>query len=144
MKLSVNLYKKKDSNNRQYHIGHLKFPGTLSLKNGIAFIVYTSVPGIEELHICNLDNLEYSNIFNYYSNKDKKIQNNSHNISAKLVPKKEIVDPSDEDFGYFEPKTFYVGKIDPVSIVLHADEGLTFFVFTSEVGKEEIQISKKK
>ena len=50
-KLRILLDARKDGNNKTYHLGKLKFPGSLDCTDGIIFMIFTSEEGNEELQI---------------------------------------------------------------------------------------------
>lgn len=50
-KLTVDLKKNLDRNGRPYYFGALKFPGNIDAREGIAFMVFVSEEGNEELQV---------------------------------------------------------------------------------------------
>jgi len=53
-KLRIPLEKKKDMDGRTYYLAKIEFPGTLNFKDGVAFLIFTSDEGEEEMQIGNL------------------------------------------------------------------------------------------
>lgn len=53
-KLSISLDKRVDSEGQVFHIGKLKGPFTIDCREGVAFLIFTSEDGSEEMQICNL------------------------------------------------------------------------------------------
>jgi len=43
----------KDKNGKTFYVGRMKAPVSLNLKDGVAFLVFTSEEGCEELQIAN-------------------------------------------------------------------------------------------
>jgi len=54
-KLKIELEKRPDSYGKTFYIGKIKSPITIDCEKGIAFLVFISAEGEEELQICNLD-----------------------------------------------------------------------------------------
>lgn len=54
-KIKVYLEKREDNYKQTYYIGKIKSPITIDCEKGVAFMIFTSVEGEEELQICNLE-----------------------------------------------------------------------------------------
>jgi len=57
-KLKIELDKRVDDQGKTYYIGKLKGPFMIDAKEGIAFLVFTSQEGFEELHLCSMTKKE--------------------------------------------------------------------------------------
>lgn len=55
-KIKIELEKREDKHGKIYYIGKTEAPITIDCEKGIAFLVFVSDDGNEELHICNLEN----------------------------------------------------------------------------------------
>lgn len=55
-KLTIPLEKKKDQDGKTYYLAKVEFPGTISFKEGVAFFIFTSDEGEEEMQIGNVRN----------------------------------------------------------------------------------------
>lgn len=49
--LTIDLKARKDIDKKVFYIGKLKFPGTIDCKDGVAFLVFVSDNGEEQLQI---------------------------------------------------------------------------------------------
>lgn len=58
--LTINLKKDKDRHGRIYYIGKCEFPGNISFKDGVAFLIFVSEEGCEELQIAGIKDKNYS------------------------------------------------------------------------------------
>lgn len=54
--LTVDLKAKKDVDKRTFYVGKIKFPGTIDCSKGVAFLVFVSDTGEEQLQIASMDN----------------------------------------------------------------------------------------
>lgn len=54
-KIKIYLEKRQDNYQQTYYIGKLKAPITIDCEKGVAFMIFTSSDGEEELQICNLE-----------------------------------------------------------------------------------------
>ena len=54
-KIKLYLEKRQDSYKQTYYIGKLKAPVTIDCEKGVAFMIFISAEGEEELQICNLE-----------------------------------------------------------------------------------------
>jgi len=54
-KLSIPLTATQDRNGKKYYMGRVQFPGTLNLRRGAVFWVFTSESGQEEIQIGVMD-----------------------------------------------------------------------------------------
>lgn len=52
--LKIPLFSQKDKNGRTYYVGRLQFPGSISCKDGVSFVLFTAIEGEEELQIGEL------------------------------------------------------------------------------------------
>lgn len=68
-KLHLSLEPITDRNGNTYYIAKLKGPFTINCKDGVAFMVFVSEPGSEELQIANV--LPPKNKGNWDNNNDK-------------------------------------------------------------------------
>lgn len=53
-KFCIKLYKREDKNGKTFYVGRMKAPVSLNLKDGAAFLIFTSEEGCEELQIANV------------------------------------------------------------------------------------------
>lgn len=53
--LCVDLQARKDVDGNVFYVGKLKFDGTINCKDGIAFLIFVSDKGNEELQISSMD-----------------------------------------------------------------------------------------
>jgi hypothetical protein len=53
-KIKIYLDKRKDDYDQTYYIGKIKAPITIDCEKGVAFMIFISAEGEEELQICNL------------------------------------------------------------------------------------------
>jgi len=130
-RLRVDLFPSSDTDGKTIYVGRLRFPGIIKFDKGAAFLVYTSVSGQEELHICPLDSPDISNVFDYYNVQRIRINRSRYgNLPVKLETRYEK-----ENTG----KKFYIGKLEFKGHV-DCEKGLVFLVFTADEGEEELQI----
>ena len=52
--LKIPLYAQPDRNGNTYYVGRLQFPGNISCKDGISFVIFTAISGEEELQISEM------------------------------------------------------------------------------------------
>lgn len=125
----INLFPNKDKDGATYYIGRMKFPGTLNLNEGMAFIFYP-YEDYSELHFCSLDSQDISNISDYSKNRRKREKPKHGNLPIELHKRKE--NNSDQ--------IFYIGKIK-VNINIQCANGVVFLVFIADENEEELQIA---
>ena len=53
-RLSIELEPRTDDQGRKYFVGKLKGPITIDCENGVAFLIFVSEEGAEELQVCNI------------------------------------------------------------------------------------------
>jgi hypothetical protein len=68
-KLSIELEARVDNDGNTYWIGRLKGPILIDAKEGVAFMIFTSIPGEEVLQICPMTQKRDRNAFNDNSTK---------------------------------------------------------------------------
>lgn len=107
-----------DKEEKVFYLAKLKGPVILDFKKGVAFLIFTSDEGEEELQIAPVD--EYLNYNKYFKRFDR--------IKAELVARKDA-----------DKKVFYVSKIK-MNATLDCSKGVSFLVFNSKIGEEELQI----
>lgn len=56
--LCVDLNAKKDKNGNTFYVGKLAFPGTVTFKDGVVFLVFINENGSEQLQIASMDEKE--------------------------------------------------------------------------------------
>jgi hypothetical protein len=53
--LMIDLKAKKDIDKKTFYVGKLKFPGTIDCSKGVAFLIFISDVGEEQLQIAPID-----------------------------------------------------------------------------------------
>jgi len=53
--LTIDLKAKKDIDKRTFYVGKLKFPGSIDCSKGVAFLIFVSDNGNEEMQIASID-----------------------------------------------------------------------------------------
>lgn len=53
--LKIDLHARKDKDGNVFHIGKLKFNGTINCKDGVTFLLFTSDTGNEQLQIAPME-----------------------------------------------------------------------------------------
>lgn len=108
-----------DKHGNDIYIGRLEAPVLLKADRGIAFLLFTSEEGNEELQITylNSDNGSYST---YYQSGDK--------LKIKMVKRLDA-----------EKNVFYVAKVKFDGLIDLAED-CSFMAFLSREGKEELQL----
>ncbi len=117
--LSVPLISREDRNKDIYHLGRIRFPGGINCRQGVAFLVYTSEEGEEEMQIATLD--QEQNTFASYTQMADRLK---VNLSSRI-----------DQYG----KKFFICKIK-FDGFLDCTDTLNFMVFTSKEGGEQLQI----
>ena len=128
MKISLDI--RKDRNQKEFYIGWCAAPVKLSFKTGVAFMVFVSEDGYEEIHICSArQGSRFSQI--------KKSINSEGETERYFVSLEKKID----DFN----NPFYIAVVQDDNLEIPLDEpGMVFMVFTSREGYEQIQIVKNK
>jgi hypothetical protein len=117
MKIEIN--KRSDKNKNIYYFGRIKAPITLDFDSGVAFFIFTAEDGMEEMQISCLDpDVTLSKSFF----KDD-------NLKIKLERRPDEL----ENF-------FYLAKVKR-KLTIPCHQGVSFLIFTSKEGQEELQIS---
>lgn len=129
----VKLHPSVDADGATFYVGHWKWPGKIHFQNGMAFIIYTDDENQWELHFCNLDSPDLSNVFDYYKIK-RRLKNRNGNTNLSI--------PLEKRDSNSEGKKFYIGKMNVNGdIDCGVDSpGVVFLVFTADEGEEELQI----
>jgi len=123
-----------DRDNQVYYIGKVKFGGTMSFKDGAAFIVYLD-DDLQQLHYTVASEPGLYDAFRYYQvAKRKIIKPRNNNILVDLEPRME------ENTKNSKQRTFFVGRVK-ADVTLDAANGITFLIFVADQGEEELQIS---
>ena len=117
--LKVVLESRLDSKDQVYFIGRLRFPGTIDCRKGVTFLAFTSEIGEEELQIAVNDNANAT--FNRFSRRDDRV--------------KLSLEQRNDQYG----KIFYIGRLQ-FDGSIKFDPEVTFLLFTSKMGCEELQI----
>ena len=118
--LKVELDPRVDGNDEIYHIGRLQVPISIDLSKGIAFLIFLSVDGEEELQIANND--KENTTFSRVSIKENKLK----------IKLNKRIDSHD--------KPYYICKVKYPAQISCIDEAC-FMVFHSREGMEELQIT---
>ena len=128
MKISLDV--REDRYHQNFYIGWCASPIKLSLKKGVAFMIFLSEEGYEELHICNArPNSKFSSI--------KKSLNKDGVVDRYFVNLEKKIDDYDNPY--------YIGIIQDDDLEISLDDpGMVFMVFTSREGSEQIQIVQNK
>lgn len=53
--LCIDLHPRKDADGNTYYVGKLKLDANIACKDGIAFLIFTSEKGAEQLQISSMD-----------------------------------------------------------------------------------------
>lgn len=117
----IELDPREDKDQQIYYLSKKSGPLILNLKKGVAFLIFTSEDGNEELQIANLDN-DTGHYSTFYRKEDR--------IKIRL-------DKRQDSYG----KSFYVGKVRANFNIDCSD--VSFIAFLSKEGKEELQIVGK-
>jgi hypothetical protein len=56
--LIIDLKKQPDRNGKIFYVGKLKFPGNIKCDNGVAFLVFVSETGVEQLQIASMEKMD--------------------------------------------------------------------------------------
>ena len=130
----IPLESRTDRDGEVYYIGKVKFGGTLSFKDGAAFLVYLD-DDLQQLHYTFSSDPGLYDAFKYYQVAKRKIvKPKNNNILVDLEPRTE------ENTKNSKQRTFFVGRIK-ADVILDASNGISFLIFVSDQGEEELQIS---
>jgi hypothetical protein len=122
--LKVELEARLDKHDKLWHLGKIKFPGSIDFSSGIAILIFLSEDGDEELQIAvnDKDNSTFSKV------KREKAESGKTRLK---IP----IDPREDQYG----KTFYVCKVNH-NAVINCSSEVVFLIYTSKPGCEELQI----
>lgn len=125
----VDLDSREDQYHQTYYMSRFRAPVKLSFKAGVAFCIYTSDKGFEEMRIsCAKDGSECSSI-------RKRFKPNSNEVNRYVVPLEKRIDS--------DGNQFYIGIVQDQDLELDlSKDGIVFFIYTSKEGREELQIGK--
>lgn len=127
--MKINLDVREDRHNQKFYIGWCSGPIKLSLKKGIAFMIFVSEEGYEELHICTArQNSKFSSI--------KKSLNTDGSVDRFFINLEKKIDEFDSPY--------YIGVVQEDLEISLDDPGMVFMVFTSREGYEQVQIIQNK
>lgn len=118
--LIIDLVPKLDKRDNIYHLGKIKFPGRIIFNNSVTFLIFLSEEDEEEIQIAVND--KENTKFSSYTERPGKIE-------ISLTSKVDSYD-----------KKFYVAKVQ-FDGYLDCSKDTTFLVFSSQEGREELQIS---
>lgn len=119
MNLRIDLLPYEDKNQKTFYVGKLRGPFTIDCAAGVAFLIFISESGDEELQIAPLD--DKTHYWNQFEQKPDRLS---------------ILLDSSKDR---EGRIFYVGKLQTQGKI-NCINGASFIVFVSKKGKEELQI----
>lgn len=117
----IELDPREDKDRQIYYLSKKSGPLILNLKKGVAFLLFTSEDGNEELQIANLDN-DTGHYSTFYRKDDR--------LKIRL-------DRREDSYG----QVFYVAKLKANFNIDCSD--ISFLAFLSKEGKEELQIVGK-
>jgi hypothetical protein len=117
----IELDPREDKDSQIYYLSKKSGPLILNLRKGVAFLIFTSEDGNEELQIANLDN-DNGHYSTFYRKDDR--------LKIRL-------DKRQDSYG----KSFYVAKMKANFNIDCSD--VSFLAFLSKDGKEELQIVGK-
>jgi len=117
----IELDPREDKEQQIYYLSKKSGPLTINCKRGVAFLIFTSEDGNEELQIANLDN-DTGHYSTFYRKDDR--------LKVRL-------DKRQDSYG----NSFYVAKLKSNFAIDCSD--VSFLAFLSKEGKEELQIVGK-
>lgn len=117
--LKIDLEPREDKNHQIFYLGKLKIPILLDCSKGMAFLIFVSQEGEEELQIAELD--------------DEVVVVSQHSRRADRL-KISLKSRTDQ----FEKK-FYICKLQ-FNGFIDGRNGIDFVIFTAKSGTEELQI----
>ena len=125
--LKIELVEKEDRYNQSYHVGKLQAPSSLSFRKGVALFVFLSENDAEELHIgCAKPDSRCESIRRVL--KDGELDHYVVDLKKKT-----------DQFG----NVYYMSVVQD-DLILNLEDGYVFFVFSSQEGKEQLQIKRNK
>lgn len=125
----IELNPKEDKDLNLLYFAKIKAPMYLSFAKGIAFFVFLSEDGAEEMHIsCARHGSACPPL--------KKKTFSDGSIDRYLIKLEKRIDENDNPY--------YFALARDEQLELDLSQGYLFFIFTSKLGKEEIQIMKDK
>lgn len=125
--LRIDLESRPDRNQQPIYLGKIEAPITLNFKKGTAFFIFNSEPGCEEIKISKaIPGSPCSPI-----RKSFKADGSLDRYHVSLEKKMDT-----------DGCTYYMALIQDDTIELDFSDGFLFFVFTSKLGAEQIQIVK--
>lgn len=120
MNLKVQLNSHQDKKGNLYYVGKVFSPLNLDLSRGAAFLIFISEQGDEELQIAYLDEESQASYFYVEGSK----------IKAKIEKR---IDANEQ--------SYFLAKIrGNLLLSPDKDKGISFVIFTSKEGREELQI----
>jgi len=120
MNLKVQLNSHQDKKGNLYYVGKVFAPLNLDLSRGAAFLIFISEQGDEELQIAYLDEESQASYFYVEGSK----------IKAKIEKR---IDANEQ--------SYFLAKIrGNLLLSPDKDKGISFVIFTSKEGREELQI----
>jgi hypothetical protein len=127
--LKIELDPREDRYNNIIHIGRNQSPISLKFKKGVAFLIFLSEEGNEELHIaCAKTGSQCDSI--------KKRIHADGTLDRYVVK----LEHREDEKG----RSFYIGIVQDDNLEIDFSDGYIFFVFSSKQGKEELHITKNK
>lgn len=114
----IELDPREDKEQQIYYLSKKSGPLSINCKKGVAFLIFTSEDGNEELQIANLDN-DTGHYSTFYRKDDR--------LKVRL-------DKRQDSYG----NCFYVAKLKSNFMIDCSD--VSFLAFLSKEGKEELQI----
>ena len=119
MNFKINLEARADKDQKTYYMAKLDAPVFIDASDGLAFLIFLSESGSEELQIAHADNDLHLSKFYLKDNKMKvKLQKRTDSYGAE----------------------YYLGKIKFNGLIDCSQNVSSFIVFCSKEGKEELQI----
>lgn len=120
MNLRVPLDPKVDKEDQIFYIGKLNYPGTIDGRNGVTFLIFVSEDGSEELQIA-MNDKEHTTFSRYSKRPDR--------LKLSLEAREDQ-----------HKKKFYISKLQFDGYIDCATSKVSFLVFNSRAGSEELQI----
>lgn len=126
--IRVDLASRPDRNEQNIYIGKIESPTRLYFKKGVAFFVFNSEPGVEELAIGTPNPGNQCNTI-------KKSFKEGGELNRYHITLEKKIDA--------DQKPYFIGLVQDDTLELDLADGYLFFIFTSIPGAEQIQIVKK-
>lgn len=117
--LKIELNPREDKNKNIFYLGKLEAPIQLDFTHGVAFFIFISESGAEEIQISPLDRL--------------------HNLAELELRENGRYALSLEHRKDESQAIYYLGKVKK-DFKLDCTKGVSFFVFVAKRGKEELQM----